>query len=170
MNEVMALIGVGSNIAPFKYIPAAFTLLKQRQRIIASSTFYQTEPLGRPDQPAFINGVWAIQTTTPPLRLQKQLHDIEDQLGRIRTSDKYAPRVIDLDLILHGREQCHTQKLTLPHPDLNRAFVLGPTVELITALNLQGFNCQLPNTPPTPQEIGQPLTDLTKQLQRHCCP
>lgn len=170
MNEVTAFVSVGSNIDPLKHIPQALTLLQQRERVIATSTFYQTEPLGHPDQPAFVNGVWAIRTSTDPLALQDLLHQIETQMGRVRTIDKYTPRVIDLDLILYGQKQCHTPKLTLPHPDLHRPFVREPIHELITALDLEDFHDQQPKNPPSPQDIGQPLPNVTQQLRQQCHP
>ena len=170
MTPEYAFVAVGSNRDPLNNIPRAFDLLRQTQQGVASSTFYQTEPIGPPGQPAFMNGVWLIQTTTPPLELQDQLHQIEAQLGRVRTTDKYAPRVIDLDLILYGQEQYHTQALALPHPDVSRPFVLNPILELIACLHLEGFHEHLPKSPAVPREFGQPLPELTEQLRQYCHP
>ncbi len=166
MTFVHAFIAVGSNIAPLIHIPRALERLKQQERIIASSTFYQTNPIGRPDQPPFVNGVWCIKTLTTPESLKQDcLASIEDSLGRIRTDDKFAPRTIDLDLILYDNFQYRRQELKLPHPDLSRTFVLGPTLELLEQLKRIDLLTELQSAYPPITTIGQPLTSLTEQLQ-----
>jgi len=95
-------VGVGSNIDPAENVPAALRLLAKEVRVVATSLFYETLPLGRPEQPAFYNGVVEIATDLPPDDLRQLLRRIETQLGRRRSRDPYAARTIDLDLLLYG--------------------------------------------------------------------
>ena len=95
-------IGVGSNIDPQSNIREALIRLAERVEIRALSTFYQSRPVGPPGQPPFVNGVVAADTDLPPLAVKRDvLRRIEEGLGRVRTTDKYAPRVIDLDLLIY---------------------------------------------------------------------
>ncbi len=93
-------IGVGSNIDPQHNVLAALRLLKKGMRVTRVSTFYQTEPEGRPEQPPFYNGVLEVETEMPARELKGALRGIEAELGRERGEDKYAPRTIDLDILL----------------------------------------------------------------------
>lgn len=127
----IAFVAVGSNIKPETNIPVALSLLRQHVNVVASSTFYLTRPVGPADQSAFINGVWQIETVLDPQNLTDILHQVERALGRIRTEDKFAPRPIDLDLILYGGFMGDLPGLHLPHPDLIRPFVYIPILELI---------------------------------------
>lgn len=75
-------------------VAAAFTLLRE-------APFVWTDPIGPPGQPRFLNGAWLIETTLElPDALSAALRQIEADLGRVRTGDKYAPRPIDLDLVM----------------------------------------------------------------------
>ena len=96
-----AFIGVGSNIDPKKNIRQALRQLAQAVRLTGISTFYREPAIERPTEPAFYNGVVAIETDLPPMRLKQDvLRRIEADLGRRRDSDKYASRTIDLYLLL----------------------------------------------------------------------
>jgi len=132
VRESLAFISVGSNIEPERNIPAALTLLQKHAPVVASSTFYRTEPLGRPGQPLFLNGVWLIRPQTGPREVRDGiLHPIERQLGRRRTADQFAPRTTDLDLTLYDDLVVSDGDLTLPHGDLRRPFVHVPVLELL---------------------------------------
>ena len=87
---VRVFIGIGSNIEPEKNIMQALALLKEKEKVIAVSTFYRTAPIGRAGDPSFINGVVSIDTAALPLVLKNTLRDIERTLGRQRTEDKNA--------------------------------------------------------------------------------
>jgi len=99
-----AVIGVGSNIKPGRYIPLARSAVAHSHRLLAESSFIETSPIGNPHSPAFINGVFLIETEMTRLALKRWLRKTEADLGRIRTADRYAPRTIDLDLVVwNGR-------------------------------------------------------------------
>ena len=136
MNETsglsIAFIAVGSNIEPEKNIPSALAALAKQMRVTASSTFYRTEPVGPEGQPPFVNGVWRVATTLEPAHMRNAiLGPIEFALGRRRTADRFAPRPIDLDLVLYDDRVVTDAELRLPHPDLVRPFVHGPVRELL---------------------------------------
>lgn len=131
-RPAIALISVGSNIRPVEHIPAALDLLMHKVEVLASSTFYQTEPVGTPGQPMFVNGVWMIKTDMTAWQLKNDiLRRTEVLLGRVRCEKKDMPRNIDLDLLLYQDLVSTRPELPLPHPDLYRPFVLAPVLELI---------------------------------------
>lgn len=166
----LAFVAVGSNIEPEKHVPLALDRLRKTASVLASSTFYQTAPLGRPDQPPFINGVWLLDTSLAPRPLRETvLLPIEAQLGRIRSEDKYAPRPMDLDLVLYNAWECHEPDLRLPHPDLERPFINQPVRELlkldwIPDTLRMGLENLLPPLVPD-AAIGTALTPLTERLR-----
>jgi 2-amino-4-hydroxy-6-hydroxymethyldihydropteridine diphosphokinase len=102
-------------------------------RVRRLSSVYETEPDGvLEEQPAFLNMVAELgETLPPPAELLRLLLDIELSLGR-RRPRPFAPRTLDLDLLLYEAEVLETEPLTLPHPRLHlRRFVLAPLAELI---------------------------------------
>ena len=106
--------------------------------IIRVSSLYETAPVGVTDQPDFLNAVAAVQTGLGPLETLDALLHIENQMGRVRT-ERWGPRVIDLDLLLYGGERVSSPGLTVPHPRLReRAFVLVPLAEIAPELRLPG--------------------------------
>jgi 2-amino-4-hydroxy-6-hydroxymethyldihydropteridine diphosphokinase len=99
-------------------------------RVTAVSSLYETEPVGYPDQPPFLNAVVALDTAVTPAELMRGLLAIEEAMGRRRTF-RNAPRTLDLDLLLYGDAILDEPGLTLPHPRLHeRAFVLVPLAEI----------------------------------------
>jgi len=131
-NVVGSLIGVGSNIEPERNITDALARLSKRVDITGISTFYKTTPILRKDQDDYLNGVWKISTSMLPEELKFDvLRKIEKELHRNRESDKYAPRTIDLDLLLYGDMVIHEENLTIPDPDIyKRSFIAFPLSEL----------------------------------------
>lgn len=136
MPDRVAYIGVGSNISPETNIPRALELLATATHLIAISTFYRTEPLGDSQQPPFLNGVAKILTSqTPRVLKDNVLRSIEAQLGRIRTENKYAPRPIDLDILIIENTVSADPGIHLPDPDIRtRSFVAVPLLELAPEL------------------------------------
>ncbi len=128
-----AFIGIGSNLDnPMEKCREAATLLQAIPGITvaALSSYYKTEPLGQPDQPWYINAVAEIRSTLDPLALLHALLHIEKEMGRERT-DKWGPRIIDLDLLFYGNSVLNIAALKLPHPEIpNRKFVLAPLEEI----------------------------------------
>jgi 2-amino-4-hydroxy-6-hydroxymethyldihydropteridine diphosphokinase len=138
-------IGVGSNIDPESSIPAALRTLGERVRIVGVSTFYRTPAVGCLDGPDFYNGVVEIETDIPPRELKFEvLRRVEDALGRVRGTDKNAPRPIDLDIAAYGDALIDEPDLVIPDPNIaKRAFLAVPLLELEPALTLPGANAKL---------------------------
>lgn len=167
----VAFIAVGANIEPQENIRAALEILRRATRVVASSTFYRTEPLGGRDQPAYLNGVWLLETEQPVTDVKPALlTPVERQLGRTRTGDKYSPRTIDLDLILYDDLALEDRELRLPHPDIRRPFVYFPVVELLDGMSPASFG-DLPRRiqrllPQAPTSSpGEPLPEFTRGLR-----
>jgi len=97
----------------------------------ALSNIYHTEPQGQvKDQPWFANAVVRLQVASDvwaPEGFLSTIQAIEIKMGRLRGADPGGPRIIDLDLLMYGDLEMHTEYLTVPHPRmLERAFVLVP--------------------------------------------
>lgn len=104
------------------------------------SSLFETEPVGNPDQPDFLNAVFQVGTSMLPHRLLKYLKNIEDQMGRER-NERWGPRIIDLDIIFYGSLIIESAGLKIPHPDAHeRKFVLEPLCELSPELRHPLFN------------------------------
>jgi 2-amino-4-hydroxy-6-hydroxymethyldihydropteridine diphosphokinase len=138
-----AYIGVGSNLAdPRAQVLAACARLGQlpRTRLVLTSRLYESRPFGPVPQPDFVNAVAGVLTQLDPAALLEQLRAIELAMGRPARHERWGPRVIDLDLLAHGREQRSEQALTLPHPGIvERNFVLYPLAEIAPDLDLPGL-------------------------------
>lgn len=164
-----AFIGVGSNIKPAENVRAALHSLARQTRLVAISTVYLTAALGRPEQPPYYNCVAEIETEAPPAAIKfGLLRNLETQLGRHRTQDKYAPRTIDLDLIVYGDLVLDETGLRLPDPEiLERPFLAIPLLELAPALVLAGHGQPLREVAAAMPRSGmQGLPDYTERLQR----
>lgn len=142
----LAYVGLGANLGD-----AAGTL---RQALLdlgqltgahlrAASALYRSAPVLATGAD-FINAVAAIEITSTPLQLLRQLQAIEQRHGRLRPYPN-APRTLDLDLLLYDELELDTPTLTLPHPRLHeRAFVLVPLLELAPTLVLPGLGPAAP--------------------------
>ena len=137
-----AFVGLGANLGEREAtIRAALELLGARGdlRVAAVSSLRETEPVGVVDQPAFLNGVAELETELAPRELLAALLETERALGRVRL-ERFGPRTIDLDLLLHGDEVIDEPGLQIPHPRLQeRRFALEPLAELDPALGLPGL-------------------------------
>jgi 2-amino-4-hydroxy-6-hydroxymethyldihydropteridine diphosphokinase len=109
MREVILLIG--SNIAPLENITRVMAILKSSYTVNRYSSVWETEPY-RTVGENFLNLAVSIQTALPEEDLRYQLREIESSLGRVRTADKYAPRTMDIDIILDNGV-VHDDKLWL---------------------------------------------------------
>ncbi len=102
------------------------------------SSVYRTAPVGKTDQPDFLNIVVLAETMMSTTILLERVQAIENYLGRVR-EERWGPRTIDIDLIRIGDRERHDENLTLPHPRAHeRAFVLVPWLEADPAAELPG--------------------------------
>ncbi|HEO72289.1 MAG TPA: 2-amino-4-hydroxy-6-hydroxymethyldihydropteridine diphosphokinase [Candidatus Hydrogenedentes bacterium] len=149
-----AFISIGSNIDPEAHISKALEQIAHRLDLTALSTFYWSEPIGRPEQPRFLNGVAAVRVALTPRELKfGVLRPIEGDLGRIRTEDGYAPRVIDLDILLYGEAVIDEPGLRIPDPDIrSRPFLAAPLLDLAPGLLMP--------------DHGEPLSAIVEALDQ----
>ena len=137
-----AYVGVGANLGERRRtIERAIQLLRKAPgvEVLAVSALRETEPVGFEEQPRFLNGAVALETTLTARDLLALLLEIERRLGRTREGPRFGPRTIDLDLLLHGDAVIDEPGLTVPHPRMHeRRFVLEPLAELAPGLVVPG--------------------------------
>ena len=138
-------ISLGSNMGRrVAHFHAAHERLEHTDgiRIIATSPIYETEPVDVADDYAhlpFLNAVIIVESESAIETIAAQLREIEDAFGRVRGSDKNAPRPLDLDVLYADHLALDTEKLRLPHPRWNeRRFVVQPLADVRPDLVLPG--------------------------------
>jgi 2-amino-4-hydroxy-6-hydroxymethyldihydropteridine diphosphokinase len=132
---VTAYIGIGSNLGDKRNnCFEALGMLGQIPdcELITHSDLYLTKPVGVEDQDWYVNSVASISTSISAQKLLKDLLGIETRMGRIRhNKERWASRIIDLDILVFGKEIIHEKNLIVPHPLMHvRRFVLEPIVDL----------------------------------------
>ena len=127
----LAYLSLGSNIGDRDgHLRDAIARLAAEGRVVAVSSFYETEPVEVTDQAWFLNCAVALETTDTPEELMAALLKIEREMGRQRVQRK-GPRTIDLDILLFGDAVIDSPELTIPHPAMHqRRFVLAPLAEI----------------------------------------
>ncbi|HEY6338513.1 MAG TPA: 2-amino-4-hydroxy-6-hydroxymethyldihydropteridine diphosphokinase [Candidatus Sulfotelmatobacter sp.] len=127
----LVYLSLGSNVGSRAgHIHKALARLEAEGRVVAVSSFYETEPVDFTDQPWFVNCAVAIETSETPTQFMAALLGIEGEMGRQRTQKK-GPRTIDIDILLFGDDVVDLPELTIPHPAMQqRRFVLEPLAEI----------------------------------------
>jgi len=134
--ELVGYLGLGSNIGDRRgqLAAAVAALPRHGVRTLASSSTYETEPVGEIlDQPDFLNACLRIATAHGPEALLDACKAVERELGRSTTPPvpRHAPRPIDVDLLMLGDLAYASERLRLPHAEVTtRRFVLIPLLEL----------------------------------------
>ena len=102
-------------------------------KVIKQSALYETEPWGFKSRDLFLNQVIVLVTEMEPEILMQQLLQIENSMGRERSSgSNYSSRLIDLDILFYDDRIINTEMLVIPHPRLHeRNFILMPAAEII---------------------------------------
>lgn len=141
-GERVGYLGLGSNVGDRRaqLQAAAAALPHHGVRVLASSSTYETEPVGEIlDQPDFLNACLRIATRHDPEALLGACKAVERELGREAAGVRHAPRPIDVDVLLLGDEQYASDRLRLPHAEVtSRRFVLLPLLELDPELTIPG--------------------------------
>lgn len=122
MSETVYLT-IGSNVEPRRNLPRALRLLAARLPVLAVSPVYESDPVGAPGSPRFLNAAVAIAVELGPQELKEAiLRPVESLLGRVRGDDRNAPRPVDLDIALHGDRVVSdpVRGLRVPDPDTLR--------------------------------------------------
>ena len=130
-------IGIGSNLGDKRLnCLRAVEMIKRISgcELSGLSDWYMTRPVGVKQQDWYVNGVAFITTSLLPQHLLSKLLAIEADMGRVRRR-QWASCIIDLDILLFGREIINNEDLTVPHPLMHlRRFVLVPMVQLVPDL------------------------------------
>ncbi|WP_430460145.1 2-amino-4-hydroxy-6-hydroxymethyldihydropteridine diphosphokinase [Thalassolituus sp. LLYu03] len=132
-------LGLGANLNdPVRQLELAFESLRAINgfRLLRVSALYGSKPLGPQDQPDYVNIAVAAETSLAPLALLDETQRIEREQGRIKLRH-WGERCIDIDLLLFGDTEFHSERLTVPHKELcNRSFVVTPLLEIAPELTL----------------------------------
>ncbi len=135
-------LGLGSNVGDRRahLENAVAELPRHGVRVVASSSVYETEPVGLVlDQRDFFNACLRVETEHDPEALLEACKRVERALGRRPGGVRHGPRPIDVDVLLLDGLEFHSQRLTLPHPEVrSRRFVLVPLLELDPDMTLPG--------------------------------
>ena len=157
----IAVIGIGANIGnPREQVDAAFSALANLPdtRVLQRSSLYRSAPVGKTDQPDFVNAAALITTSLKPRELLVKLLDIEHNNGRKR-SIKNGPRTLDLDLLTYGGRIMAEPGLSVPHPRMHeRRFVLDPLVEIAP-------DCMIPGRGPARDWLAKTLDQNVERLE-----
>jgi 2-amino-4-hydroxy-6-hydroxymethyldihydropteridine diphosphokinase len=136
----VAYLGLGSNVGDRRsHLAAAVAALPSHGvEIVASSSVYETEPVGLvTDQGEFLNACLRVETALGPEELLDACKAVERDVGRTGTEVRHGPREIDVDLLLFDGRTYRSERLTIPHPTIvERRFVLVPLLELDPGLTL----------------------------------
>jgi 2-amino-4-hydroxy-6-hydroxymethyldihydropteridine diphosphokinase len=139
---ITAYIGLGSNLAnPAEQIKSARAAITQIAGVqeLAFSSLYHSAPMGPQDQPDYVNAVICVATDLPPIDLLRCLQRIENDHGRVRKTERWGARTLDLDVLIYGDQLIEHPDLIVPHPGLaDRAFVLYPLFEIAPQLVVPG--------------------------------
>lgn len=141
MHSVTLLTGSNDECAIAILERAAALLAQKIGSVEASSKLYRSEPWGFHAEREFYNQALRFTTTLGPLEVLDVAQEVERELGRRRdeelrekalSGERYASRVVDVDVMFYDDRVIHTERLTLPHPLLHeRAFALAPLCEIM---------------------------------------
>jgi 2-amino-4-hydroxy-6-hydroxymethyldihydropteridine diphosphokinase len=127
-------VSAGSNMSPEKNLRLACRELEQRFGSIELSGVYRSPPVGFAGDD-FLNLVLRFRTSEPPASIVAELERLHALAGRVRGSERFAPRTLDLDLLLYGSAVIPEPPIRVPREDISAyGFVLGPIAELAPGL------------------------------------
>lgn len=139
-----AYLGLGSNVGD-RHVWLQFAvdgLAARAGRVMAVSPVYETEPVGGPPQPDYLNAVVAVETGLSPRELLRVAKELEAAAGREPppgpgaspeeiAGRRWGPRPLDVDILMIGAERVEEPDLVVPHPRIHqRAFVLAPLADI----------------------------------------
>mgnify|MGYP003417554016 FL=1 len=144
-SPVLAFVGLGGNVGDSaRTLRSAVHRLMTvpRSRMVSTSRFYRTPAWGQENQADFVNAAVAIETALAPRALLDELLNIERDFGRTRAadgSDRWGPRILDLDILLYGDRSIDEPGLCVPHAYLHeRAFALVPLLDMVSDIEIPG--------------------------------
>ena len=130
MSTTTVYVAAGSNVAPLENLRRALDVLDRHFAPLTVSRAYANAAVGF-EGDDFVNLVAGFRTGLTVRQVIERLHAAETACGRERLAPKWAPRAMDLDILLFGDTVCAEPGLTLPRPDLlKRPYMLGPAAEI----------------------------------------
>ncbi|MEJ6476179.1 2-amino-4-hydroxy-6-hydroxymethyldihydropteridine diphosphokinase [Pseudoalteromonas piscicida] len=136
----IAYIGLGANLSePMAQLQRALKVLASHPAlsVVKHSSLYGSKPMGPQDQPDYVNAVAKLETPLAAASLLDVLQQIELEHGRVRKSERWGPRTLDLDILLFNDETITSERLVVPHYGLKeREFVVYPLLEIAPTLEL----------------------------------
>ena len=129
MASVMLLLGSNLGNMRDNLVTACHLLEQNGMRINSRSKIYRTKPLGFASQPDFLNQGLCINTELEPRQLLKAIKKIESSMGRDKSTRRWGPRLIDIDIIFYDRIRINEPDLQVPH----RQFFKRPFAQIIAA-------------------------------------
>ncbi|MBW1861736.1 MAG: 2-amino-4-hydroxy-6-hydroxymethyldihydropteridine diphosphokinase [Deltaproteobacteria bacterium] len=158
-----AYIGIGSNLGDKRLnCLKAIKMIEQIPgcELTGRSDLYLTKPVGVKGQDWYVNGVASISTRRTAQNLLKGLLAVEKHMGRVRR-EQWAPRIIDLDILIFGEEIISEEYLKVPHPLLHlRRFVLVPLAQVAPNLIHPSLAVTIAELLRKFQEDGQIVTPI----------
>lgn len=132
------LLGLGSNLGDrIGHLRRAVQAIPD---LVAVSPVYETEPVGGPEQGAYLNIVVELDTTLTPRRLLRICRELERQAQRVRRV-RWGPRTLDVDILWIDGVTVAEDDLTVPHARAHeRNFVMRPLLDLAPELELPGWD------------------------------
>jgi 2-amino-4-hydroxy-6-hydroxymethyldihydropteridine diphosphokinase len=151
MHLVFFILGGNLGNKPKIFSETIILIIKRIGEVVAMSSAYETEPWGFESE-LFRNQALIVETKLSPNQVLSAALAIEKEIGRIRKTDRYESRQMDIDLLFYDDICLETPELTLPHPKIaERRFVLEPLAEI------------------TPKK-KHPITGLTVKEMLNICP
>ena len=115
-------------------------LALQASSDLTCSSVYETDPMGPQNQPDYLNAVCRFAYTDSALHLLDELQAIERRHGRVKNTERWTARPLDLDIVVFGDELIDHPRLQIPHIGIReRSFVLWPLIELEPELHIPGL-------------------------------
>lgn len=130
-------LALGSNLGTReRYLDSVCKAIREDPctKLLAQSSYHETEPYGVLDQPKFLNAALKIRTIYTPMQLLLFCQALEQKAGRVKQRH-WGERTLDVDILLYGNDCIETKELQIPHPEMHkRSFVLAPLCELAPEL------------------------------------
>lgn len=163
-------LGLGSNLGDsVALLGDALNSIKQfpMTRLMKTSSFYRTSPVGPINQHDFINAVCLCETALSAVDLLNEIQKMEKALGRVR-DERWGPRLIDCDILWMQGTELFSNQLTIPHPEMqNRLFVLVPLQEIWDAANSDAlFDAKKLATRIEQLKVLYPEDNIEKMVER----
>lgn len=130
MERVYLLLGTNLGNLKENLVNAVDELSKNGIKILKKSKIYKTKPWGKKDQPDFLNMAVEVETSLTPEKLLQTIKDIEKKLKREET-EKWGPRIVDIDILFYGNRIVNEPELKIPHPYFfERNFAIIPMADI----------------------------------------